>query len=75
MEIPDDERKMTARDFSKLCLSGRPIPRTQIQLCECCKTAFVDPGLYVAVAHALRIYHRRCDITVSHPLLKGADVD
>jgi hypothetical protein len=31
--------------------------------------------LYVAVADTFEINHGRCDITVSHPLLQGANVN
>ena len=44
-------------------------------LSECSQAALVDPGLYVAVADAFEINHRRCDVAVSHPLLQGSDVD
>src|ERR1022692_4399071 len=47
----------------------------RIQLRECRQAPLVDPGLYVAVAYAFEINHRRGDVAVSHPLLQGPDVD
>jgi hypothetical protein len=47
----------------------------RMQLRECCEAPFVDPGLYVAVTDSFEVNHRRCDVTMSHPLLQGADVD
>jgi len=31
--------------------------------------------LDVAVSHTFEINHRRCDVAVTHPLLKGSNVD
>ena len=33
------------------------VPGPPKKLRECCKTALVDPGLYVAVPNAFQIYH------------------
>ena len=48
---------------------------SRLVLRESRKAALVDPGLYVAVADAFEIDHRRCDIAVPHPLLQGADIN
>jgi len=39
------------------------------------ETARLDPGLNIAIPHALEIDHGRCDIAVAHPLLQGSDID
>jgi hypothetical protein len=45
------------------------------KLCERSQTSLVDPRLNVPVSDTLEIDHCGCNIAVSHPRLKCANVD